>query len=83
MTNGMDEWQRKTNEAMKGPLEPNSIAALRARIEALEAALRAVVNDIHEYERINQLAPSPGKTECWQSVAHAMTVLSSPPKAST
>jgi hypothetical protein len=31
----MDEWQRKTNEAMQKPPDQNSIAALTARIEAL------------------------------------------------
>jgi len=48
---------------------------LKVRIEALEAVLREVIRDIDEYERVNKLAPSPGKTECWQSVANARTAL--------
>jgi hypothetical protein len=48
---------------------------LDARITELEAALRSVIGDIEEYERINNLSPSPGKPDCWQSVAHAKAVL--------
>ena len=45
------------------------------RVEQLEAALRAVVSDIEEYQRINNLFPSPGKPDCWQSVTRAKSVL--------
>lgn len=43
----------------------------------LETALRAVLADIEDYERINNLSPSPGKPDCWQSVTHAKKVLAS------
>ncbi len=45
------------------------------RIAELETALRAVVSDIEEYQQINNLFPSPGKPDCWQSVTHAKSVL--------
>ena len=41
------------------------------------AALECVIFDVHEYERVNNLAPNPGRTECWDSVAHATDVLRS------
>ena len=47
----------------------------RCRIKELEEALRAVVNDVNDYERVNNLSPNPGRTECWDSVAHAKAVL--------
>jgi hypothetical protein len=45
------------------------------RIDELEAALRAIVRDVNDYERVNNLSPNPGRTECWDSVAHAKAVL--------
>jgi len=48
---------------------------LQKRIETLEDALRRVVADVNEYERVNNLAPNHGRTECWDSVAHAKAVL--------
>lgn len=44
-------------------------------IEELVAALKSIVSDIEEYERINNLAPSPGKQDCWQSVTHAKALI--------
>lgn len=38
-------------------------------------ALERVVHDVHEYERVNNLHPNPGRTECWDSVANAMAIL--------
>lgn len=45
------------------------------RIAELEGALRRVVRDVNDYEEANKLSPNPGRTECWDSVAHAKTVL--------
>lgn len=45
------------------------------RIEQLEDALRRVVRDVNDYEEVNKLHPNPGRTECWDSVAHAKRVL--------
>lgn len=45
------------------------------RILDLEDALRRVVRDINDYEEANKLSPNPGRTECWDSVAHAKAVL--------
>jgi hypothetical protein len=39
-------------------------------------ALKAVVADILDYERLNNLAPSPGKQDCWQSVTRAKAAIS-------
>lgn len=45
------------------------------RIAELEDALRQVVRDVNDYEEVNKLSPNPGRTECWDSVAHAKAVL--------
>lgn len=42
---------------------------------ALRTALRDVVSDVLEYERINNLAPNPGRKFCWDSVARAHAIL--------
>jgi len=44
-------------------------------VENLRAALKALVDDVLEYERINNLSPNPGKRDCWQSVTQAKAVL--------
>jgi hypothetical protein len=51
------------------------IRDLRMRIADLEDALRRVVRDVNDYEETNKLSPNPGRTECWDSVAHAKAVL--------
>ena len=56
--------------------------AVNASVEArLREALEALIADIEDYERVNNLAPSPGKKDCWQSVMRAKQALSSPPAA--
>ncbi len=42
---------------------------------ALRKALTDVLQDINDYERVNNLAPAPGRSECWDSVARAKAVL--------
>jgi hypothetical protein len=44
-------------------------------IERLRAALKAIIDQVHDYERVNNLAPNPPRLECWDSVAHARAVL--------
>ena len=51
------------------------IERLHKRIAELEDALRRVVRDVNDYEEANKLHPNPGRTECWDSVAHAKAVL--------
>jgi len=48
-------------------------------IERLRAALERVLADIAEYERVNNLAPNPGRQYCWDSVANAHAVLEGKP----
>jgi organic radical activating enzyme len=48
---------------------------LEAEVKRLQAAMRALIADIEEYERINNLAPNPGKPDCWQSVTRAKAAL--------
>ncbi len=38
-------------------------------------ALKAVVADILEYEKTNNLAPNPGREYCWDSVAQAVAII--------
>ena len=44
--------------------------------ERLRKALEDVIRDIKDYELANNLAPNPGRTECWDSVARAKVALS-------
>lgn len=41
----------------------------------LRATLKTVVDQIEDYERINNLAPNPGRKHCWDSVAQAHAIL--------
>lgn len=41
----------------------------------LLGALKAVMRDIDEYERVNNLSPNPRKTDCWQSVTFAKQII--------
>ena len=45
------------------------------RIAVLEAALRNLVADVDDYERVNNLAPNPGRLHCWESMRVAKDVL--------
>jgi hypothetical protein len=55
--------------------EANAVGRLIAAAPDLLAALRAVLADIRDYERANNLAPNPGKQDCWQSVTNARAVI--------
>jgi hypothetical protein len=44
-------------------------------IERLRGALERILADIADYERVNNLAPNPGRQYCWDSVAHAHAIL--------
>jgi hypothetical protein len=46
-----------------------------AERDQLRAALESVLADIADYERVNNLAPNPGKKYCWQSVEIARRAL--------
>ena len=50
-------------------------------IEQLREVLTAIVRDINDYERTNNLAPNPGRSECWDSVARAKHLLDMKEKA--
>lgn len=53
------------------------LRAEREKTDRIRAALERVLADIAEYERVNNLAPNPGRKYCWDSVAQAHAVLSS------
>ncbi len=50
-------------------------ARLIAAAPELLASLQAVVMQINDYERVNKLAPNPGRTECWDCVAGAKEII--------
>jgi hypothetical protein len=58
-----------------GAIAAGHMHGIVERIAELEDALRRVVRDVSDYEEANQLSPNPGRTECWDSVAHAKAVL--------
>jgi hypothetical protein len=47
----------------------------RANTVELLSALERLVADILDYEQINNLSPSPGKQDCWQSVTRAKAAI--------
>jgi hypothetical protein len=49
--------------------------AAETRIAELETALRNLVADVDDYERVNNLAPSPGRLHAWQSMRVAKDLL--------
>jgi hypothetical protein len=49
--------------------------AFEAKTAKLREVLVQVLADIDDYERVNNLAPNPGKKDCWQSVTHARAAL--------
>ena len=60
----------------------NDIQTLREEVERLRASnaelvgtLKAVVADILDYERVNNLSPNPPRTECWDSVTRASAAI--------
>ena len=53
---------------------PHYLRAVEER-EGLIEALENLVADVLEYERINNLAPNPGRRDCWQSVTTARAAL--------
>jgi hypothetical protein len=38
-------------------------------------ALKLIVAQIEDYERVNNLAPNPGRKHCWDSVAQAHAII--------
>lgn len=66
---GFGVWRGGSDEAIAN-------ARLIAAAPELFEALSAVVADILDYERVNNLAPNPGKQDCWQSVTCAKAALS-------
>jgi len=73
-------WSEQFDEyraAGKDPYEPNATFIVKAvnNHDVLVSALQALVDNINDYERVNNLAPSPGRTECWDTVAHAKRIL--------
>ena len=56
-------------------LRQEDIHGLANKIVKLRAALEGVLADIADYERINNLAPNPGREYCWDSVAAAHRAL--------
>ena len=50
-------------------------AHLIAAAPELYAALEGVIDNIEDYERVNNLHPSPGRHDCWQSVTIAKAAL--------
>ena len=43
--------------------------------EALLEALQALMADVLEYERVNNLYPNPGKRDCWASTTNARAAI--------
>ena len=50
-------------------------AALKDKNERLRSALKALVDNVLDYERVNNLSPSPGRKYCWDTVANAVAIL--------
>ena len=51
------------------------LAELESERDEAAGLLERVVADIEDYERVNNLAPNPGRSTCWDSIAQARAVL--------
>jgi hypothetical protein len=70
------ERDRLQDQLRKGEqIRRRDIDVLTADNDRLRAALEGVLADIADYERVNNLAPNPGKKYCWQSVEIAHRAL--------
>jgi hypothetical protein len=56
-------------------LEQEANARLIAAAPDMLAALRALVAQILDYERVNNLAPNLGRTYCWDTLERAVSVI--------
>jgi uncharacterized coiled-coil DUF342 family protein len=75
-----DEW--KADSMFRRKTTQNRIMNLKRERDdfhnktvKLREALADVLDDIAEYERVNNLAVNPGRSACWQSVERARAVL--------
>jgi chromosome segregation ATPase len=79
----LDEVERHQGVRKVVEIENDELRAcngsLRAEVERLRAVLKGVIDDIHDYERVNNLAPNPPRMECWDSVARARAALEDRP----
>jgi hypothetical protein len=70
------------DEPVKGVLQGHirewhdELDRLTRQLAEAQGVIETLVADIEDYERVNNLAPSPGKPDCWQSVTRAKAVLS-------
>ncbi len=48
---------------------------LTYEIERLRAALQNLVDNVLDYEKINNLSPSYGRKYCWDTVEQAVAIL--------
>lgn len=68
-----------THHCVEGQCEMGGLMARNRQLEAankkLRTALKEVVGDVLSYQRVNNLAPSPGHKYCWRSVGRALGVL--------
>lgn len=63
-------------ECCKGYIELNEAAqVIKATNERLREALQALVDNVLDYEKVNNLSPNPGRQYCWDTVANAVKVL--------
>lgn len=76
------EWRKQTGpwahltKEQTDELIASCVAAKAAENAELREALTAILSDILEYERINNLAPNLGRENCWDSVTRARALLS-------
>ena len=71
-----EEFDAATEEARAALATPAHYTRAVEEREGLIEALENLVADVLEYERINNLAPNPGRRDCWQSVTNARAILS-------
>jgi hypothetical protein len=74
----LDDWLAGKGYGEEAGLAMRAMDLIRKQadeIEKLRAALSAVIADIEDYERANNLHPNPGKSHCWESVRAAKAAL--------
>ena len=70
----VDHIQLPTPEMMVDHLD-GQIHTLLQENEKLRSALRRLVDNVLDYEKVNNLSPNPGRKYCWDTVEQAISVL--------
>ncbi|HEU4683674.1 MAG TPA: hypothetical protein VFS39_04160, partial [Nitrospira sp.] len=71
----VQSWSQANQRAEKAEA---AVAQAQAEIARLREALEPLTMKVIDYERVNNLAPQPGRAYCWEETERAIAVLKGP-----